>query len=31
MLTDPDQKIARPQQLYLGADTREFVPIERRS
>jgi citrate synthase len=31
MLTDADQKIARPQQLYLGADTREFVPIERRS
>jgi citrate synthase len=30
MLTDPDQKIARPQQLYLGADTREFVPMERR-
>jgi citrate synthase len=30
MLTDADQKIARPQQLYLGADTREFVPMERR-
>ncbi|HJS75311.1 MAG TPA: citrate/2-methylcitrate synthase, partial [Vicinamibacteria bacterium] len=30
MLTDSDQKIARPQQLYLGAETREFVPMERR-
>jgi citrate synthase len=30
MLTDADQKIARPQQLYLGAGTREFVPMERR-
>ncbi len=30
MLTDPDQKIARPQQLYLGPDTREFVPMETR-
>ncbi len=31
MLTDPDQKIARPQQIYLGADTREFVPMEKRA
>jgi len=30
MLTDPEQKIARPQQLYMGADTREFVPMEKR-
>jgi citrate synthase len=30
MLLDPEQKIARPRQLYLGADKREFVPIERR-
>jgi citrate synthase len=30
MLTDADQKIARPQQLYLGAETREFVPMEKR-
>ncbi len=30
MLTDSEQKIARPQQLYMGADTREFVPMEKR-
>jgi len=30
MLTDSEQKIARPQQIYLGPDTREFVPMERR-
>jgi len=30
MLTDSEQKIARPQQLYLGADTRDFVPMEKR-
>ena len=31
MLEDPDQKIARPRQIYLGARTREYVPIEKRS
>jgi len=31
MLTDPEQKIARPQQLYLGPNTREFVPMEKRA
>jgi citrate synthase len=30
MLLDPEQKIARPRQLYLGADRRDFVPIESR-
>jgi citrate synthase len=30
MLTDSEQKIARPQQLYLGRDTRDFLPIEKR-
>jgi citrate synthase len=30
MLTDPDQKIARPQQLYLGSDRRDFIPFEER-
>ena len=30
MLTDPDQKLARPKQLYLGAETRDFVPIDKR-
>lgn len=27
MVDDPDQKIARPRQIYLGADQRDFVPI----
>jgi citrate synthase len=30
MITDDEQKIARPQQLYLGAETRDFVPMEKR-
>ena len=30
MLTDPDQKLARPKQIYLGAATRDYVPMERR-
>jgi citrate synthase len=30
MLTDPEQKIARPRQVWIGYDTREFVPIEQR-
>ncbi len=30
MLTDQEQKIARPRQVYLGADTRDFVPIDKR-
>jgi citrate synthase len=30
MLGDPEQKIARPRQVYTGAVEREFVPIERR-
>ena len=30
LLTDPDQKIARPRQIYTGHDTREFVPIAKR-
>src|SRR6184192_446771 len=30
MLDDPDQKIARPRQIYLGYRTREYAPIERR-
>jgi len=31
MLEDPEQKIARPRQIYTGHDAREFVPIEKRS
>jgi citrate synthase len=30
MLEDPEQKIARPRQIYTGHDVREFVPIEKR-
>ena len=30
MLTDPDQKIARPRQIYVGAGTRDYVPRDRR-
>ncbi len=30
MLLDSEQKIARPRQMYLGADKRDFVPIEKR-
>ena len=30
MLLDPEQKIARPRQVYLGADKRSYVPIEQR-
>jgi citrate synthase len=31
MLLDPEQKIARPRQVYLGYNTRPYVPIEQRS
>ncbi len=30
MLNDPDQKITRPRQLYLGRRTRDYTPIDRR-
>jgi citrate synthase len=30
MLTDSEQKIARPRQVWIGHETREFVPIEKR-
>ncbi|MBK6683842.1 MAG: citrate synthase [Deltaproteobacteria bacterium] len=30
LVKDDDQKIARPRQLYLGADKRAYVPIDRR-
>jgi citrate synthase len=30
MLEDPDQKITRPRQIYLGADERDYKPIEER-
>jgi citrate synthase len=31
LLEDPAQKIARPRQVYLGPDRREFVPVDRRA
>jgi citrate synthase len=30
MLLDPEQKIARPRQVYLGSDKRDYLPIDRR-
>ena len=30
MLTDPEQKIARPRQIYVGAAARDYVPRDRR-
>ncbi|WP_344243019.1 citrate synthase [Microlunatus panaciterrae] len=30
LLMDKDQKIARPKQIYTGARTRDFIPIEKR-
>ena len=30
MLTDPDQKLARPKQVYLGAETRDYLPMNKR-
>jgi citrate synthase len=31
MLEDKEQKISRPRQIYVGADERDYVPVERRS
>ena len=30
MITDPEQKIARPRQLYVGSPQRDYVPVETR-
>ncbi len=30
MLDDPEQKIARPRQIYTGADERDYVPMDKR-
>jgi citrate synthase len=30
MISEPSQKISRPRQLYLGSDTRQFVPLDQR-
>jgi citrate synthase len=31
LITDPEQKITRPRQIYVGHDQREFVPMEKRN
>ena len=31
MLLDPEQKIARPRQIYTGPESRDWVPIEKRA
>jgi citrate synthase len=31
MLLDPDQKIARPRQIYIGAKRRDYVPLGKRA
>jgi citrate synthase len=31
LLKDPDQKIARPRQVYLGYPTRDYVPVNART
>src|SRR5271156_507890 len=31
MLLDPEQKISRPRQVYLGYDLRSYIPLDRRS
>jgi citrate synthase len=31
MLLDPEQKIARPRQIFLGEDTRSYIPMEHRA
>jgi citrate synthase len=31
MVRDPEQKIARPRQIYVGEATREWMPIEKRT
>jgi citrate synthase len=30
LMEDPERRIARPRQVYLGPDEREFVPIDER-
>jgi citrate synthase len=31
LITDPEQKITRPRQIYTGLEKREFVPMEKRT
>jgi citrate synthase len=30
MIADPEQKIGRPRQLYVGAKQRDYVPVDKR-
>jgi citrate synthase len=30
MISDPEQKIGRPRQLYVGAAKRDYVPVDKR-
>jgi citrate synthase len=30
MITDPETKIGRPRQVYIGADQREYLPVQER-
>jgi citrate synthase len=31
LVNDPEQKIARPRQIYTAYDQREFIPMEKRA
>jgi len=31
LITDPEQKIARPRQVWIGHETRQFVPMDKRN
>jgi citrate synthase len=31
MVRDPEQKISRPRQIYMGEDTRQWIPLEQRA
>jgi citrate synthase len=31
MLLDPEQKIARPKQIYIGSKRRDYIPRDKRS
>jgi citrate synthase len=31
MISDPEQKIARPRQIYLGKERRDYIPLEARA
>jgi citrate synthase len=30
MINDPDTKIGRPRQVYVGPDARDYVPVDNR-